>query len=164
MRASKSEEKVLANLDQKVKALLKVSGNCAQSSFLALQEEFGLEDGGILKALTPFPGLAYRDGVCGTLIGCIMALGLVFGREDIGDWGGYIRSIPPSREFSRRFQKAVGGMMCKELVEAEFGDKFASIEPAETRRWLEAGALEKCTKVAQKGVRIASQIILQGKR
>ncbi|MFC1580429.1 C-GCAxxG-C-C family protein [Thermodesulfobacteriota bacterium] len=160
MADSTSKGKTFGNLEQKVNAYLKVSGNCAQSSFLALKEAFGLEDGGVLKALTPFPGLAYRDGVCGTLIGCTMALGIVFGREDLDDWGGYIRSIPPVREFFRRFKKEVGGMMCSELVESEFGDKFESIEPAETRRWLEAGAMEKCTATAQKGVRIAAEIIM----
>ena len=160
MAASKSEEMILSKLEQKVNAYLEVFGNCAQSSFLALKEEFDLEDGGVLKALTPFPGLAYRDGVCGTLIGCTMALGLVFGREDLDDWGGYIRSIPPVREFFRRFKKDVGSIMCNDLVESEFGDKFESIEPAETRRWLEAGAMERCTEVAGKGVRIAAEIIM----
>lgn len=160
MAVSTSEEQVLSKLEQKVNNYLERSGNCAQSSFLALKEAFELEDGSILKALTPFPGLAYRDGVCGTLIGCTMALGIVFGREDLDDWGGYIRSIPPVREFFKRFKKEVGGMMCSELVESEFGDKFESIEPAETKRWLKAGALEKCTETAQKGVRIAAEIIM----
>ena len=163
MTASTSEENVLSSLDQKVNAYLKISGNCAQTSFLALKEEFGLEGGSILKALTPFPGHAYRHGVCGTLIGCTMALGVVFGREDLDDWGGYIRSIPPARAFFRRFEKEVGSIMCDEIVESEFGDKFESIEPAETRRWLEAGAIEKCTDVVGEGVRIAAQIILEKK-
>ncbi|MFC1821434.1 C-GCAxxG-C-C family protein [Thermodesulfobacteriota bacterium] len=163
MAVSASEEKILINLDQKVDAYLKVSGNCAQSSFLALKEEFGLEDGSILKALTPFPGLAYRGGVCGTLIGCTMALGIVFGRENIDDWDGYIHAIPPVRAFFRRFQKKVGSIMCSEVVESEFGEKFESIEPAETKRWLEAGAIERCTDVARKGVRIAAQIIFEKK-
>ena len=163
MAASTSEEKILSNLDQKVNEYLQVSGNCAQSSFWALKEEFDLEDGSVLKALTPFPGLAFRNGVCGTLIGCTMALGIVFGREDLDDWGGYIRSIPPVREFFRRFQKEVGGIMCNDLVESEFGDKFESIEPAETRRWLEAGAMERCTEVAAKGARIAAEIIMEKK-
>ena len=161
MATSTSEEKVLSNLDKKVNEYLQVSGNCAQSSFLALKEEFDLEDGSVLKALTPFPGLAFRGGVCGTLIGCTMALGIVFGREDLDDWGGYIHSIPPVRAFFRRFQKEVGGIMCNELVESEFGDSFESIEPAETRRWLEAGAMERCTEVAGKGVRIAAEIIME---
>ena len=163
MATSTSEEKILSNLDKKVNEYLQVSGNCAQSSFLALKEEFDLEDGSVLKALTPFPGLAFRGGVCGTLIGCTMALGIVFGREDLDDWGGYIHSIPPVRAFFRRFQKEVGGIMCNELVESEFGDSFESIEPAETRRWLEAGAMESCTAVAAKGARIAAEIMLEKK-
>ena len=156
-----SREEILGNLERKVSEYLKVSGNCAQSSFLALKEEFGLEDGAIFKALTPFPGLAFRNGVCGTLVGCTMALGIVFGRETLDDWDGYIRSIPPVRAFFRRFQKEVGSIMCEEVVESEFGERFDAIEPAETRRWLKAGAMERCSEVAGKGVRIAAEIILE---
>ena len=97
------------------------------------------------------------------VIGCTMALGIVFGRANIDDWGGYIHAIPPSRAFFRRFKKKVGSIMCNEVVESEFGEKFESIEPAETKRWLEAGAIERCTDVARKGVRIAAQIILEKK-
>ena len=53
--------------------------------------------------------------------------------------------------------------MCNELVESEFGDKFESIEPAETKRWLEVGAMERCAEVAAKGARIAAEIILEKK-
>jgi len=161
MGSTPSREEILGHLDQKVSEYLKISGNCAQSSFLALKEQFGFEDGAIFKALTPFPGLAFRSGVCGTLVGCTMALGMVFGRDTLDDWGGYIRSIPPVRAFFRRFQKEVGSIMCDEVVESNFGERFDAIEPAETSRWLNAGAMERCTAVAGKGVCIAAEIILE---
>ena len=67
-------EGTLQRLEQKVKEYLRISGNCAQTSFLALQEQFGLEDGSILKALTVFPGIALRGETCGAVVGCLMAL------------------------------------------------------------------------------------------
>jgi C_GCAxxG_C_C family probable redox protein len=161
MASQPSGEDIMSKLDEKVNKYLEISGNCAQSSFLALQEQFGLEDGAILKALTPFPGLAFRGEVCGTVIGCVMALGLVFGREKLDDWGGYIHSIPPVRAFFRRFKREVGSIMCHDVVESEFGERFDLVEPAETKRLLEAGAIEKCSAVIRKGVRIAAEIMLE---
>jgi len=46
VKANKGE--VLSELANKY---LLMCGNCAQTSFIALQESFDLEDGGILKAL-----------------------------------------------------------------------------------------------------------------
>jgi C_GCAxxG_C_C family probable redox protein len=156
-----SREDIIRELEQKANEYLEISGNCAQSSFMALQEQFGLEGGPILKALTPFPGLAFRGEICGTVVGCTMALGLVFGRENLDDWGGYIHSIPPVRAFFRHFKKEVGSIVCGDVVESEFGERFDLVEPAETKRWLKAGALEKCAAVLGKGVRIASEIIME---
>lgn len=161
MTNKKSREDILGELDKKASEYLEISGNCAQSSFLALQEHFGLDGGPILKALTPFPGLAFRGEVCGTVVGCTMALGLVFGRERLDDWGGYIHSIPPVRAFFRHFKREVGSIACGDVVESEFGERFDLVEPAETKRWLKAGALEKCAEVLGKGVRIAAEIILE---
>ena len=164
MTDSVSKEEVLGRIDQKIINYLEISGNCAQSSFLVLAEEFGLEGGSVLKALTPFPGFAYRGQLCGTVVGCMMAIGLAFGREKLEDWGGYIHSIPPARAFFHRFEKEVGSMTCSDLIESEFGDRFESVEPAETKRLLQAGAIEKCSKVIGKGVRIAAEIILDRER
>ena len=90
-----SEDRVRA-LEKGVNQNLNTSKNCAQTSFVVLQQEFGLQGKEILKALTPFPGIALRGETCGAVIGCMMALGLVYGREDLGDWKGYLRSLPPA--------------------------------------------------------------------
>ena len=45
MKSQLSREEILSELDQKVRAYLEISGTCAQSSFLALQEQFRLDPG-----------------------------------------------------------------------------------------------------------------------
>ena len=161
MSAQFSREEVLSKLDQKVKEYLTISGNCAQTAFLALQEQFGLDDGAILKALTPFPGIALRGETCGAVVGCIMALGLVYGRERLDDWAGYTGSLPPVRRFCRRFEKELGSTMCGDILESEFGRRFNLADPAEAEEWQKTGATEKCTAVVRKGTRIAAEIILE---
>jgi C_GCAxxG_C_C family probable redox protein len=161
METRLSKENVLGSLDQKVNDYFKISGNCAQASFLALQEQFGFEGGQIFKALTPFPGLVFRGQVCGTVVACVMAIGLKYGRETPDDWPGYIRSIPPVKAFYQRFEKELGSIMCPDVLGDRFGDDFESMEPAETKRWLEAGSIEKCSDVLTTGVRIAADILLE---
>src|SRR3989339_1805983 len=97
MNIEASKEEVLKKISDDAHQILLRSGNCAQTSFLVLKEQFNLDDGMILKALTPFPGIALRGETCGAVVGSLMAIGLVFGRDDLEDWHGYIASLPPAR-------------------------------------------------------------------
>ena len=160
MEMQLSKEEVLNKLDQKVKEYLTISGNCAQTSFVVLQEELGLANGAILKALTPFPGVALRGETCGAVVGCLMALGLVYGRDRLDDWAGYLASLRPARRFCRRFEKELGSTMCGDIIESQFGKRYNLADPAESAEWLAAGAVEKCTAVIRTGVRIAAEMML----
>jgi len=150
-------------LENKVKENLAMCGNCAQTAFLTLQEEFTLGGDEILKALTPFPGIALRGETCGALTGSLMALGLVYGRdkEDLNNWQSYLDSLPPSRKFCRQFETELGSTMCSNILAAQFGRRFDLADPVEAIQWLNCGALERCGEVIGKGVRIAAQIILE---
>jgi len=156
---TKPSGEVLDALDEKVAKYLAVSSNCAQTSFLTLKEQFDLDDGAILKALTPFPGIALRGETCGAVIGSLIAIGLVFGREELADQEGYIASLTPARKFCHRFEKEVGSTMCGAIIESEFGKRYDLADPAQLAEWQEAGSYEKCSGVVKKAVRIAAEII-----
>ena len=85
MSGDKARELKLQQLSQKARNLLPQRGNCAQTTFFVLREEFDLDGQEILKALTPFPGLALRGETCGAVTGSLMAIGLVFGRDRLDD-------------------------------------------------------------------------------
>jgi C_GCAxxG_C_C family probable redox protein len=101
---------------KQVKEILMKSGNCAQTSFVVLQEQFDLDGGQILRALTPFPGIALRGETCGAVTGSLMALGLEFGRDDLSDWRGYIGSLPSARRFCKRFEEENGSTGCAKRI------------------------------------------------
>lgn len=164
--APQTKEEIYEDLDRKVIENLTLCGNCAQTTFLTLQEQFDLEDGAILKALTPFPGIALRGETCGAVTGSLMALGLIHGRdkENLNDWQAYLKSLPPTRRFCRRFEEELGSTMCGHIVEAEFGQPFDLADPVEAMQWMNCGAIEKCGAVIGKGVRIAAEIILDAHR
>ncbi len=157
-----SVEEIFTSLDQKAQEYLMLCGNCAQTTFISLQEQFELEGGeSILKALTPFPGIALRGETCGAVVGSLMALGLIYGRgrDKLDDFRSYQRSLPSARRFCRRFEKEFGSTMCGDIVEAQFGKRYDLADPIQAMEWVNAGAVEKCGGVIRKGVRIAAEII-----
>ena len=163
MTTQHSKEEVLRQLDEKAREYLVISGNCAQSSFKALSEQFELGNGTTLKALTPFPGIALRGETCGAVVGSLLALGLVFGRDRLDDWDGYIGSLRPSRAFCRAFEKEFGSTMCGEVLRTLFGRTFNLADPAEAEEWRKAGADEKCPIAVTGACRMAAEIILDKK-
>jgi C_GCAxxG_C_C family probable redox protein len=161
--AKQSNQVLFDRLESKVKQNLSLCGNCAQTTFLSLQEEFNLDGGVILKALTPFPGIALRGETCGAVTGSLMALGLIHGRdkENLNNWQAYLDSLPPSRRFCRRFEDQLGSTMCTDIVESQFGRRFDLADPVDAMQWMNCGALEKCGEVIGIGVRIAAEVILE---
>ncbi|UCF92393.1 MAG: C_GCAxxG_C_C family protein [Desulfobacterales bacterium] len=161
MAALPSREELFRKLNHTVKHSITLSGNCAQTAFLALQQQFQLEGGAILKALTPFPGgVALRGETCGAVVGCLMALGLVFGREELHDLTGYFDTLPAAQEFCRRFEEKLGGTMCRDILKADLRKRYAPGIAVESRTWRQTDAIAHRAAVVNHGVRIAAEIIL----
>ncbi len=144
---------------QKVKEYLDRSQNCAQTSFAVLKDEFDLDGREILKALTPFPGIALRGETCGAVTGCLMALGLIYGRENLDDWKGYLASLPPARRFCRRFQEAQGSTNCADLLESKMGHRYDLANKIDAIKYAAAGGKKTCSKIILSAVEIAAEII-----
>jgi len=147
-------------LDQKVDHYMKLSHNCAQSTFLVLSEQFGLGSKEMVKALTPLPGIAERGETCGAVTGALLALGLVFGRDDLSDWEAYRDSLIPANLFCDRFSNEMGSTMCSAIVEKSFGERYDLRDPNDLSKFQENDATHKCSKVVQTAVHIAADIIL----
>src|SRR4030066_1593080 len=152
-------EATLERLAKSARDTLTRCRNCAQSSFAVLQEEFSLEGGPILKALPPFPGIALRGETCGAVVGSLMAIGFVYGRDDLDDWHAYLASLPPARRFARRFVDRNGSTACDSILEATLGRKFNLADPAESLQYVEAGGAHACGEVIVSAVQIAAELI-----
>ncbi len=154
-----SAEDRLRAIAKKVGDSLNISKNCAQTSFAVLEQEFGLDGGKILKALTPFPGIALRGETCGAVIGCLMGIGLVYGRDDLADWKGYLASLPPSRKFCRRFEAEHGSIACADLLEAKLGRRYDLASRVDALKYSLAGGKKTCGEIITSAVQIAAEII-----
>ena len=153
---------VMKLLDQKVNHYMQISYHCAQSSFLALKEQFGLEGDEVLKALTPLPGIAERGETCGAVSGPLMVFGLIYGRGQnrLADWNIYRDSLIPSGKFCTLFEKEYGSTMCHDIQKVKFGRCFHLSNPDDLKEFQEAGATKQCSSVVRYAVRIAAEIIL----
>jgi C_GCAxxG_C_C family probable redox protein len=150
----------LGLVDDKADYYMRLCHNCAQTSFLALHEVFALGDASFVKALTPLPGIAERGETCGAVTGCLLALGLVYGRDRLNDWAGWRACLVPARKFCEQFEKELGSTQCGDIVEKLFGRRYNLADPADLAKFQEAGPTAKCGGVVRKAVRIAAGLIL----
>jgi C_GCAxxG_C_C family probable redox protein len=149
-------------LDQKVDQYMQRSHHCAQSSFLALKEQFGLQGEEIVKALTPMTGIAERGETCGAVSGPLMVFGLIYGRNQnqLNNWELYRESLLPSGKFCSLFEEEYGSTMCHDIQNLKFGRCFHLTDPEELQEFQESEATKHCSSVVRKAVRIAADIIL----
>lgn len=136
--------------------------HCAQATFVSLQGGFGLDGAPIVKALTPLPGIAERGETCGAVIGALMAMGLVFGRDRIDDWPTWRASLAPARTFCARFEKEMGSTQCGDLLEKYFGKRYDLADPKQLTEFqsVRPGPTEVCGRVVKTAVRLAAEVIL----
>jgi C_GCAxxG_C_C family probable redox protein len=160
---SMTKEQVFTMLDGRVQIAMEQLHNCAQSTFYSLSEQFGLGGNDVLKALTPLPGVAERGETCGAVTGALMAMGLVYGRDQMNDWEKYRASLVPTSQFCEQFESELGSTLCCKIQERAFGQSYNLMDPKELRAFQTAGATGKCTKVVQKACRLAAEIILTQK-
>jgi C_GCAxxG_C_C family probable redox protein len=158
MATQSSREDILKQLEEKAREYLRISGNCAQSSFSALSDQFGLGNTLMQKALSPFPGIALRGETCGVVIGSLMALGLVYGQDELGreEW---TKTLRPSRAFCRTFAAEFGGTACDDVTRGLCGRTYNLANPEEAKEWRETGVSGKCSDVVARGCRIAAEIM-----
>lgn len=164
MMKDSSKETTEDRLASRVRDILEKSGNCAQTSFAVLQEEFDLDGNQVLRALTPFPGIALRGETCGAVIGCLMALGLEFGRDDLDDWRGYIRSLPSARRFCMSFEEENGSTACSSILIKKLGRNYDLADRAEAQEYASVGGPQVCSELIIRAVKIAAETIRKNRK
>lgn len=137
---------------------LQTYGNCAQASFAILKEQYDLEDGEIIRALSPFPGVGLQGDTCGAVTGSLMAIGLMFGRGEGEEYSKFLDVASMAREFCGRFEESLGSTKCGDIHELHLGRRFDLADPLEMEEFgTVVGGL--CSRVVATGVRTALGII-----
>ncbi len=138
-------------------------GGCCQSVLAALQETLNLRDKGAFKAASALAGgVARRGETCGALIGAIMAVCQIVGRDKIEDVEQYRLAMEPAGEIFLKFKEEVGHTNCAEIQKILFGRPFRLHEEKEYEAFLAAGGHgpEGCPVVCGKAAKVAAEKIL----
>jgi len=171
-----SAKEVIQNVRKKAHEYDKFSG-CSQSVLLSIQEELDMRDLEAFKAATVFGGGVARSGeTCGALIGALMALGLVIGREQMEETEVYRKAMEPAREIQRRFKEELKRQLqfnrdlkttlCKEIQENIYGRSFNMNDEKDYQAFLDAGGHGDlgCPRVCAIAAQVATEKIFEVKR
>jgi len=164
------KERIMDRVAKRAGDYEEVSISCSQGTLAALQEEFHLGGGEeVIKAATFMPGVASRKETCGAVIGCLMALGLKFGKNKIKP------AAPDTPEakaetlkfrqmawrFCEEFKKEFGSTMCGDIRPRIMGRDYNSMDPVDRQQFINDGGPKKCRAPAEKAARIAASVMLE---
>lgn len=162
MQTDTSEKTRLDKLARKAGEQVALFGNCAQGTLSALQHHFSIGTPETLKAATAMPGVALRGETCGALIGAIMALGIVMGREKPEETQAAQVTTIASRRLCHAFEKEFGSCNCRDIQRSLFGRSFDLTDPDDLSLFAKAGLSEKnCGIPAGLAARIAGMTIAE---
>jgi len=143
---------------------------CARCSLLAIARNLKLADDGCidaaLRAAIPLSGgIAGTKNHCGALIGGIMAIGLATMKSSPRQDAVEERkaAFGAGKRLYRRFEKEIGHVRCYDIREVGLGRSFDSVDPAEAKRFEDAGGYKLCSGVVGKAARMAAEIVLESK-
>ncbi len=147
---------------------------CSQSVLLSLQEEFGIGNNEVFKAATVLSGGVARHGeTCGAVIGALMALNLLIGREKMEETEAYRDAMKPSADLMDRFkdelkkqfgfEEKLNGTLCKQIHEKIYGRSFDMTDADDYHAFLDAGGHSDsgCFKVCGIAGQVGAEKILE---
>ena len=155
-----TREEIVNRVAQKAGDFEELFESCAQGTLFALQEEFNLGSSLVLKAATAMPGIALRGETCGAVVGSLMVLGMLYGREKPEDQEGFVRTLKAARKFCAAFEGEFGSLMCNDIHPSLLGRAYNFVDPAEAEAFKKAGGYKICRTPPEKAARIVAEIIL----
>lgn len=147
-----------------------MSVNCAQGTIGALMEEFDLPGGKeLLKAASFFPGVDFRGETCGAVLGGLMALALVYGRDKLFDpaWATpeageeLLRNRTIAWNFCEKFKQRWGSTMCSVIRPAIMGRDYNTMIREERLQFIADGGPKMCRIPPEFAARLVAEILLE---
>lgn len=157
----RGKEEIIDRVQRRAEDYCYLTRNCAKSTATALFEEFGLGNLEIIRALSPFPGIAMSGGICGPVTGGLITLGLFFSNKDITEHDT-TKAYIHARKFIKRFESVFGSLSCPDIQEKLLGKYFDPMGSMENlKEFNSSDAREKCPLAPGIGARIAAEIIVE---
>jgi len=162
--AIKTKTEAVKTAREKALATLLVSGSCAYSTVLALQDVFDLKDEALLRASGALTGgIGGRADTCGSMIGAVLVLGSVCGggRNDGENCVTKIyESGKQGADFYNWFRAERGSVNCNDILTAFSNGKYTDFTDREQlMAAIDAGVLIKCREVVQDNTGKAAELL-----
>ena len=170
-----SDKELLQEVEKRAYKYEQECRDCSQCTLLAIQEVFDLAGDDALKAATGFAGGIGRSGsVCGALIGGVMALGLLYGRDretmkhpDAELRSQRLKEIESelgtlTKKLRTKFEGEYGSIICDDIETKLFGRSFDKWNPEDRiEKDRLGGHDDKCPTVVGKAARWVAELILE---
>jgi C_GCAxxG_C_C family probable redox protein len=143
----------IIKVEQKAKELFGEGGLfCAESVLTAVSDEAGMISPLIPRIATGFcGGISRTRGICGAVAGGVMALGIVFGRDNADQ--SHETVYKKVQQFLRAFEEEYKSTNCFELTGCDLNTE----EGRQT--FYHEGVVEKCRRFTGKAASLAARII-----
>jgi C_GCAxxG_C_C family probable redox protein len=154
-------EDIRRELEDRAKKFMMKYGTCSQSSFAALNEQFGLGGDSAVPALMPFAGgLAGNGETCGAVSGAMLALGFFFESAHPEARKPGVLPFQYGKDFFDRFSREFSSTRCREVVKHQYGRYYDFMNPEDMKLFAaESQKSGKCLDVVKRAVRIAAAIM-----
>lgn len=172
MTSESSKQEILDQVEQTAGDYMESGkGSCAQGAFFALQQEFNLKEGMVLKALEAMPGIAFRGDTCGAVLGALATLGVSPSRDKLNELESFRSLARQANALCDAFEKEFGSLMCSRVHPELLGknmnwaDILLDPEPKRLQELFQTSALmaKKCRIPTGKAARFAAEILLEEK-
>jgi C_GCAxxG_C_C family probable redox protein len=140
-----------------------IYGSCPQAVLRALMEVLSFKMDELVKSSHGLAGgtALSGEGTCGALVGGIMAICFVHGRElKEMDKGRFVKSYTLAKRLYDEFIGEYGSCLCKEVQKKIFGRAFNLWDAEDYREFEKMGGHEsKCPDVCGKVARWTAEIL-----
>ena len=128
--------------------------HCSQVVLTQWAEELGYSREEASRMAAPFGGGNFRGDVCGAVAGAMIAIGMRYGHDTVGDVEGDAAMKEKVAAFLEKFMAKHGSNTCRELCGFDFSKE------GEFTKALESGVLfEKCPVYVQSALEILDEIM-----
>ncbi len=144
-------------------------GSCPQCVLAAIYEVLDIGDKKTIQAADSLAGgtALSTQGTCGALVGGMLAIGSVFGREyeEFKKCNKKRRIFYFTKKLYEKFIEEYGSPLCCDIHKELFGRTFNLRDPKDYEEFEKAGAhVDKCPVVSGKVARWTAEILLENKK